>query len=288
MRAVAYQGEPGAYGEEAVFAYFGEEGIEGLCLPTFSAVCDAVVDGRAVAALLPLENSIAGTVGEAVDALMRADLAVSGELLLPVRHQLLALPGVALASITRVASHRQALAQCEGFLAGGGWQPVVAEDTAGAARQLREAGDRTTAVIASRRSAARYGLEVLASDIQDAAANLTRFVVVTPSGTASRAHDLPPPVGPLAPDAAAPVTCLIAFETRHRPGALHRALGSFAEAGVNLSRIESRPTGRAQWEYRFLVSVDGHHATEPLASALASLAQLAHDVRVLGSFPSAG
>lgn len=243
-----------------------------------------MVEGRAAAAVLPLENSIAGTVGEAVDALIRSDLAVVGELLLPVRHQLLGVPGAGLAQVRRVASHRQALAQCQDFLAGRGWQLVVADDTAGAARQLAESRDGGSAVIASERAAERYGLEVLARDIHDAPTNLTRFVVV---GRRTGSH-APRPAGPLAPPSSAAPTCLIAFETRHVAGALHEALGAFAAAGVNLSRIESRPTGRARWEYRFLVSVDGHHAREPLRSVLSALRRSAHAVRVLGSFPSAG
>jgi len=281
--SIAYQGEPGAYGEEAILGYFGEHGIEPLPLPTFTAVGTAVADRRAAAAVLPLENSIAGTVGEALDALVRAELTVVGECLLPVRHQLLGTPGTAIRAIRTVTSHVQALAQCERFVAAHGWEMVVSLDTAAAARRLAETGDRDLAVIASERAAARYGLRILASDIQGGP-NVTRFAVVARTPAA----DLPAPAGPLAPAAAGSRICLVLFETRHVPGALHDALGTFADAGVSLNRIESRPTGRRHWEYRFIASVEGDHEHEPLRGALAALRRRAHAVRVLGSFDSAG
>jgi prephenate dehydratase len=281
--AIAYQGEPGAYGEEAVLGYFGEDAVEPSPTPTFTAVCHAVADGRVAAALLPLENSIAGTVGEALDALVRAELTVVGECLLPVRHQLLGAPGTSLAEIRTVTSHVQALAQCEAYVAAHGWEMVVAMDTAAAARRLAETSDEHLAVIASERAARRYGLTILASDIQGGP-NVTRFAVV------ARGPDvkLPAAAGPLAPPPTAPRVSLILFETRHVAGALHDALGAFADAGVSLNRIESRPTGRRTWEYRFVASVDGDHENEPLKGALDALQRRAHAVRVLGSYPSAG
>lgn len=251
-------------------------------LPTFSAVVNAVASGEAAAALLPLENSLAGTVGEAVDALLRTHLPVIGEVLLPVRHQLLGLPGTALSDIQCVASHRQALAQCERYLASHGWEVVIADDTAGAARALAASGDASRAVVASAQAGERYGLSVLASEIQDDEANMTRFAVVARPDAA-----LPEACGPLAPPVDAPRSTLLVFETLHRPGALHHALGALAQAGVNLSRIESRPTGRAQWQYRFLVSVDGDAAASPLREALPELQSRTHGLAVLGSFPTA-
>lgn len=281
--AVAYQGEPGAYGEEAVLGYFGEVSVAALPLPTFSAVCAAVAAGRAAAAVLPLENSLAGAVGEALDALMRAELEVVGELLLPVRHQLVALPGVRLPEIRWVASHSQALAQCEAFLSAGDWEVIVADNTASAARRLAKQGDRHGAVIASTRAAARHGLAVLARDIQDAPDNQTRFAVAARRGD----RQLPAADGSLAARDGARTATLIAFETRDLPGALHHALGCFAEAGVNVSRIESRPAGKTRWKYRFITSVDGDARADPLRTALKALRRRAHDVRLLGSYPSA-
>ena len=153
MTTVAYQGEPGAFGEEAIIGYFGADAVEPIGMSTFSAVCDAVEFGSADAGVLPLENSLAGTVGDALDALAEGSLTVVGELLLPVRHHLLVLPGVKLDEVEWVASHWQALSQCERFLAGRGWEIVPAADTAGAARDLAARGDRHAAAVASERAA---------------------------------------------------------------------------------------------------------------------------------------
>jgi prephenate dehydratase len=281
MITVAYQGEPGAFGEEAVIGYFGEA-ITPTPMPTFSAVCAAVEDGSADAAVLPLENSLAGTVGDALDALADGSLLVVGELLLPIRHQLLVLPGVEIDDVQRVSSHWQALAQCERFLAAHGWQLVPAADTAGAARELVESGDRHGAAIASARAAERYGLVVAAADIADAAHNMTRFAVL-----AASADSAPPAAGALVPRSGERET-LITFETGHRPGELYRALGALAEAGVNVSRIESRPSGSGPWRYRFLLQVAGDAATGPLAGALVALHAHTTSMRVLGSFDAAG
>ncbi len=282
MSRVAYQGEPGAFGEEAVIGWFGE-GVEPMGVATFSAVCAAVESGTVHAGVLPLENSLAGTVGDALDALAGGTLRVVGEVMLPIRHQLLVLDGAALEDVRRVSSHWQALAQCGRFLAGHGWEVVPAADTAGAARELAASGDRTTAAIASRRAAARYGLTVAVPDIQDADHNLTRFAVLVADGAAAPAE----PAGPLAPSGTERET-LITFETGHRPGDLHRALGSLAAAGINLSRIESRPSGEGPWRYRFLIQVAGDADGEPLRGALAGLREHTSSLRILGSFTTGG
>lgn len=282
MTTVAYQGEPGAFGEEAVVGYFGD-GVTPVPLPTFSAVRAAVEKGRADAGVLPLENSLAGTVGDALDALAAGALRVVGEVLLPIRHQLLVLPGASLEAVERVSSHWQALAQCERFLAGRRWQVVPAADTAGAARELAASGERRAAAIASARAAERYGLEVAAADIQDAAHNVTRFAILA----ASEGATVPEPRGSLAPRGTARET-LVTFETGHRPGDLVRALAALADAGINLSRIESRPSGDGPWRYRFLVQVSGDEGRDPLRGALAALRQHTRSMRVLGSFDAAG
>ena len=278
MTTVAYQGEPGAFGEEAVIGWFGEA-VTPVPVPTFSAVCAAVESGATDAGVLPLENSLAGTVGDALDALANGSLRVIGEVLLPIRHQLLTLPGVAVDAVTRVSSHWQALAQCERFLAGRGWSVVPAADTAGAARELAASGDRTSAAIASRSAAERYGLEVVAADIQDSDHNMTRFAVLVPATTTAP----PEPAGRLAPTGGDRET-LITFETGHRPGDLVRALAVLADAGVNLSRIESRPSGAGPWRYRFLLQVGGDADHEPLRDALVGLEAHTRSMRVLGSF----
>jgi prephenate dehydratase len=278
---VAYQGEPGAFGEEAVVGWFGGA-VEAVGVPTFSAVCGAVESATVDAAVLPLENSLAGTVGDALDALANGTLTVVGEVMLPIRHQLLVLEGTSVDDVRRVSSHWQALAQCERFLAAHAWEIVPAADTAGAARELATSRERATAVIASRRAATRYGLTIAAADVQDADHNLTRFAVLVADGAAS-----PVAAGPLAPHGPGRET-LITFETGHRPGDLHRALGSLAAAGINLSRIESRPSGEGPWRYRFLIQVEGDAAVEPLRGALEGLREHTSSMRVLGSFATGG
>jgi prephenate dehydratase len=277
---VAFQGEPGAYGEEAILGYFGPQDAQPVGAPTFGAAARLVGSGTVAAAMLPIESSRAGTVGDAVDVLIAGSLRVRGELLLPVRHQLLALRGVQIGEIERVVSHPQALAQCAALLTEHGWQPIPGGDTASAARSLAESGDRHTAVIASVHAAARHGLEILADLGEER--NLTRFVIVT-----LPEREVPRGTGPLAPPPDAPRAAIISFETKHVPGALHDALGAFAEAGVNLSRIESRPTRNVQWEYRFLAQIEGDTDRPPASKALATLRQRAHGVEVLGNFPSA-
>ncbi|HEY6608307.1 MAG TPA: prephenate dehydratase [Candidatus Limnocylindria bacterium] len=277
MTRVAYQGEPGAFGEEAVVGWFGDA-VEPVPVATFSAVCAAVEGGSVDAGVLPLENSLAGTVGDALDALAGGTLMVVGEVLLPVRHQLLVIEGASVEDIRRVSSHWQALAQCERFLTGRAWEVVPAADTAGAARELSASGDRTMAAIASRRAAERYGLTVAVADVQDADHNLTRFAVLVREGPVA-----PEPAGPLAPQGGGRET-LITFETGHRPGDLYRALGTLAEAGINLSRIESRPSGDGPWRYRFLIQVTGDYEAEPLRTALIGLWEHTSSMRVLGSF----
>ncbi|MDQ3492756.1 MAG: prephenate dehydratase [Chloroflexota bacterium] len=279
MTTVAYQGEPGAFGEEAVIGYFGADGVTPVPMATFSAVCAAVENGSVDAGVLPLENSLAGTVGDALDALADGSLSVVGELLLPIRHQLLLLPGADLERVTRVSSHWQALAQCERFLSGRGWQIVPSADTAGAARELAFSGNPTVAAIASQRAAERYSLEIAATDIQDSTHNVTRFaVLILDAGARPEAR------GPLATSHGGERETLITFETGHQPGDLYRALGSLAEAGINLSRIESRPSGSGPWRYRFLVQVAGDAAANPLVGALADLREHTSTMRILGSF----
>lgn len=276
---VAFQGEPGAYGEEAVVRFFDRTTVVPVALPTFSAVCDAVTSGTADAAVLPLENSVAGTVGDALDALAVGSLAVIGEVLQPIDHNLLVVPGATLDEIERVTSHWQALSQCERFVSHHRWHVVPAADTAGAARQLAADGDPHVAAIASERAAVLYGLEIAARRIQDAPDNVTRFAVIARSADTALAV---PDRGPGTASAARET--LVTFETGHRPGDLVRALTVLADAGINLSRIESRPSGDGPWRYRFLIQVAGDAAVDPLRGALADMRAHTRSMRVLGSF----
>jgi prephenate dehydratase len=281
MTSVAFQGEPGAFGEEAVHGWFGADATP-IGVPTFSAVVAAVGSGDADAGVLPLENSLAGTVGDALDALANGTLRVVGEVLLPIRHQLCVVPGSSIGEIQRVTSHWQALAQCERLLSAHRWEIVPAADTAGAARELAASGDRTTAAIASRAAAERYALAIAEPDVQDADHNLTRFAVLAREGAPAPVGD-----GPLAPRGGHRET-LLTFETGHRPGDLVRALLVLADAGVNVSRIESRPSGDGPWRYRFLLQVAGDAERSPLRQALEDLRPHTRSIRVLGSFAADG
>jgi prephenate dehydratase len=284
--SVAFQGEPGAFSEEAVLAYFGEDGAEGpsaarLAVPTWRSVFEAVRDGSADAGVVAIESSLAGSIRETYDLLAEfydAGIRIVGEVSVPVRLALVALPGQTLDWIERVYSHAQALAQADEFLRTRDWQVMTTYNTAGAARMIAEKRERRAAAVASPRVAELYGLEILAADIQTGANNRTRFAVLGREGSTSASP---------APEPGSRKTTLV-FAVRNVPGSLNRCLGAFASRGVNLSRLESRPARTARWEYVFWVDVDAD-ATEPdCAAALEELGTEAEMVRVLGSYPRTG
>lgn len=267
---VAYQGEPGAYSQEAIYQHFGEL-VNTLPCHDFEEIFRAIEEGRATYGLLPVENSQAGSINQAYDLLLDHDLRVIGEVKLRVRHCLLVPPGVTAADIRRVRSHPQALAQCERYLRTRGWEPVADYDTAGAARQLAAASEPHTAAIASALAGRTYGLEVLDVGIEDSPENTTRFFVLG-------REDAPP---------AARNKTSIVFATTHTPGALYHALGEFANRGINLTKIESRPRRNRPWHYVFYVDLEGHYQDLGVGRALSSLLTRAAFVKLLGSYPAA-
>lgn len=274
---VAFQGEPGAYSDEALTAAYGD--VERLPCRTLPDVFAAVEGGAASSGIVPAENSYAGSINETYDLLLAHPLVIVGEVTHAVEHCLLARPGETLTTIERVLSHPQALAQCETFLRRRGYEAVPATDTAGAARQVAQERLPRTGAIAGRRAAALYGLTILAEAIQSASENYTRFLLV--------ARD-PAPPGPRAKTS-------IVFGTPNTPGALYRALGAFAQRNLNLAKLESRPArGRgaggedgARWEYVFYVDVEADATGEIMAAALADLRAVTTFLRVLGSYPRA-
>lgn len=279
---VAYQGEPGAFSEEAVIGFFGE-GSARTAVPTWRAVFEAVADGTAERGVIAIESSLAGTIRETYDLLAEfyeRNVRIVGEVAVPVRLALLALPGQSLDSIDRVYSHGQALAQADGFLRSREWQVMTTYNTAGAARVIAEGGERRAAAVASPRVAALYGLEILAADIQSGAENRTRFAVlaVVPGGATPATR-----IG----DPSVPHRTTLVFAVRNVPGSLHRCLRVFADRGVNLSSLESRPARRARWEYVFWVDIDGAFDEPACAAALDDLRAETDMVRVLGSYPRA-
>jgi prephenate dehydratase len=264
---IGYQGEPGAYSELAVDVLF--PGDEPLPLRSVRAVFEALTGRSIDRAVVPLENSLAGSINETYDLLANGDTHIVGEVVVAVDHALLGLPGAKLEYIRRVESHPQALAQCDEYLAELDVEVVPVYDTAGAAKRLAEHGRRDEAAVASERAADVYGLEILARHIQTNPENQTRFVAIARESE---------PIGP------ADKTSLILI-TGHKPGALYHCLAPFAERDVNLSKLESRPVGHTPWKYRFFLDVDAGTQDPSLAAALEELHAEAAMVQVLGSYP---
>jgi prephenate dehydratase len=274
-----YQGEPGAFSEEAVLGFFGED-RERVAVPTWRAVFDDVADGSADRGVIAIESSLAGTIRETYDLLAEfydRDVRIVGEVAVPVRLALLALPGETLDAIDRVYSHAQALAQADAFLRSRDWEVMTTYNTAGAARMIAERHERGAAAIASRRVAALYGLEILANDIQAGDENRTRFAVLARVADGTPAAD----------ERDVPYRTTLVFAVRNVPGSLVRCLGAFAARGVNLSSLESRPARRARWEYVFWVDIDAAVDDPACAAALDDLRAETEMVRVLGSYPRA-
>lgn len=275
---VAFQGEPGAFSEEAVERFFAEP--EAFAVPTWRGLFEAVRDGAADAAVVAIENSLAGSIRETYDLLAEFDVSIVGAVSVPIRLALVALPGETLDGIGRVYSHAQALAQADEFLRTRPWEVLTTYNTAGAARMIADRAERGAAAVASPRVAEMYGLEILAADIQAGDGNRTRFAVLA-------RNELDPlwSAEPGESTATRARMTTVVFAVRNVPGSLHRCLGAFAERGVNLSRLESRPSRATRWEYVFWVDVDADVSDPVCAAALDGLRAEAAMVRVLGSYP---
>ncbi len=271
MRRVAFQGEAGAYSEEAALRHFGF--VETVPHRTLREVFQSVAEGACEAGIVPVENSEAGSINETYDLLLEFHdrITITGETTLRIAHCLLGLPGASLTKIRRVYSHPQALAQCEAFVRNLGAEPVPAYDTAGAARLVAGRRDPEEAAIASRRAAELYGLAVLAEDIHTNPLNTTRFLSIARDPAPRRD----------------PSKTSVVFATEHRPGALYRALGAFAEENLNLTKLESRPARSAVWEYVFYVDFEGHVEDPRVQRALKRLGEQCRWAIVLGSYPAA-
>ncbi len=275
---IAYAGEPGAFAEDAVLATFGDVARVGV--GGFREVFEAVAGGRARAGVVPIENLVNGTVRETYDLLLEHEQAIVGEVVVPVRLCLAALPGVRIEDVQQVYSHIQALGQAEAFLRGRGWTTLTTYNTAGAGRLIVDRGERDAAAVLSPRAAALFGLTVLADGIESVPDNRTRFLVVAPPAAALPSADAP--AGIIATPG--PRRTTLVFAVRNEPGTLLAALRAFAERSVNLSKLESRPSRAAAWEYVFWVDLDGDAADPPVAAALDALRSVSTMVRVLGSY----
>lgn len=272
--AIAFSGEPGSFAEDAVVQAFGD--VERVGLPGFPAVFEAVT-GRAVAVgVVPIENVVAGTIRETLDLLLAHDLVIVGEVVVPVRLCLAALPGQRIDDIERVSSHVQALEQASDFLRSRPWTLVSTYNTAGAGKEIVERAERGSAAVLSPRAAALFGLEVLASDIASDRQNRTRFWIVARQDAAAPA---------LRPEPANGARTTVVFGVRNEPGTLLAALHAFADRGVNLSKLESRPSRERAWEYVFWADLDGSVDDPACRAALADLRARTTLVRVLGTYP---
>lgn len=273
---VGYPGIEGSYSHIAARQrYSGRSG--GVLLTGFETgreVLAALRRGELDIALLPIENTSAGSMNETYDLLAEGNVAITGELVSQVDHRLLGLPGARLEDIRTVLSHPQALSQCEAFLRKVPWiRPLPEYDTSAAALKVRERNDPTMAAIASETAAERFGLEVLVRDIQPASGNYTRFVEVSREAT------------PLPPDVPCKTSLMVVLE--HRPGTLGQVLTALSQRGVNLLKLESRPIPGEPWRYRFYLDLEGHAASAALVAALEDLQPLTSSMRVLGTYPSA-
>lgn len=269
MTIVAFQGEAGAYSEEAARQYFGDQ-IDTLPSHAFEHIFAAIEEGRANFGMLPIENSTAGSINKSYDLLLEHDLRVHGEVLLRVRHCLLTIPGNA-GKITHVRSHPQALAQCEGYLNRHGYTAVTWQDTAGSAKDLAAAPEEGVGVIASKLAAKIYNLEIVQEGIEDLQNNYTRMFIIGPGE---------------APRGERSKTSLV-FAVPNTPGSLYGALEEFARRKINLTKIESRPRRGRPWQYVFYVDFDGHWQDKDAGEALVYLLNRAAFVKLLGSYPAA-
>jgi prephenate dehydratase len=265
---LAFQGEPGAYSEAAALLYGGPDVVTLPCR-TFDEVFEGVVQGRATHGIVPLENSIGGTIHRNYDLLLdHEQLSITGEVQLDVVHCLQALPGTTLADVKTVYSHPQALAQCEKYLRGLGVTVEAVYDTAGGAKLIAEQRLKDAAALASRRAATVFGLQVLQEAVQDYEFNITRFAIIG---------------GDTRPDAN---KTTIVFALPSTPGALFKALSVFALRDINLSKLESRPFRGRPWEYLFYVEVDAKRDDATCARAITHLGEFATWLRVLGTYKS--
>lgn len=264
---VAFQGEPGAYSEEAGYGYFDHPDM--VPQESFEDVFIAVSNGKCDSGLVPIENSLAGSIHQNYDLLLRNKLYIVGEYYLRVRHNLIGFADTDMKTIKRVISHPQALGQCAGYIRELGIKSDPVYDTAGSVKMLKASGEKTTVAIASKRAAKLYGMQILQESIEDDPENYTRFLEIAKQ--------------PVMPETEAKTS--IVFTLKNQPGALFKALSVFALRDINLTKIESRPLAGKPWEYLFYVDFIGAKEKEPGNKALDHLNEYALMLRILGSYP---
>jgi chorismate mutase / prephenate dehydratase len=280
--SVAIQGELGAYSQQAVYSFFGREVAKQILpLPTLQRVFSALGGSASQSpdfAVVPIENSLAGSVGETIDLLISKNVRVVGETSVPVAHCLIIHKDTTLDKITKVMSHPQALAQCREYLdkMGRHWEQVSVYDTAGSVKMIKEQNLMDTAGIASALACEIYGMKLAARDIEDDPSNRTRFVVVENAEKVE--SNLP--TEPTGDDKTSAI-----FATKHDPGCLVRALSALSSRAINLDRIESRPIKGKPWEYYFWIDFSGHVKDERCRKAIDDLRYQSEELKILGSYP---
>ena len=268
--AVAFQGEPGAYTEEAAIRFFGKS-TRGVPYETLDEVFEAVEVGEVPFALVPVENSLEGSITRAYDLLLDSSLMVCGETELRISHCLIAVEGASLETIKFVYSHPQALGQSRNFLSHLNAELIPASDTAGSVRMIKEEKRLDYAAVASAKAAELYGMKIIAREIEDNPHNFTRFFVLSREDSPPTGND----------------KTSIVFSLRSKPGALYDCLREFATRKINLTKLESRPTRHQPWEYNFYMDFSGHREEKAVGEALKALEEHAVFVKILGSYPRA-
>jgi chorismate mutase/prephenate dehydratase len=267
---VAFQGEIGAYSEEAAFHFFGAS-IEVKPCERLVDVIRVVEQGEIQFGVVPIENSLEGSISRVYDLLLDSSLRVCGEIELRVAHCLIASPEASLDTIKKVYSHPQALAQCRDFLKHLDCEIIPTYDTAGSVKMIKEKGITDGGAVASTRAAEIYGMKIIAREIEDNPNNFTRFFILAKQDS--------PPTGD--------DKTSIVFSVKHKPGALYEFIKELAARRINLTKIESRPTRQKPWEYNFYLDFEGHREDKAPQEALENLRNSSIFVKVLGSYPKA-
>ncbi|MEN5296794.1 prephenate dehydratase [Brucella sp. TWI559] len=271
---ISFQGEAGANSDTACRNMFPD--MEPLPCPTFEDAFNAVESGAADLAMIPIENTLAGRVADIHYLLPLADMHIVGEYFLPIHFQLMVLPGVRREEIKTVHSHIHALGQCRKVIRQNGWKPVIAGDTAGAARLVADLQDRSMAALAPRLASELYGLDILEENVEDSEDNVTRFVVL------SKNKQWEP-----RPEKDERIVTTFVFRVRNVPAALYKALGGFATNGINMTKLESYQIGGRFIATQFYADVEGHPEDRNLQLALEELRFFTKEVRILGVYKGA-
>ena len=265
---IAFQGESGAYSEEAAYNYFSST-VQVKPCETLDEVFRVVENGEVQAGIIPIENSLEGNVGQSYDLLLDSALHVAGETELRVVHCLIAHPGVTQETLKKVYSHPQALGQCRAFLKHLHCELIPTYDTAGSVKMIKEQGITDGAAIASARAAEIYGMQILAREIEDNQDNFTRFFIISKQEAPPSGND----------------KTSIVFSVKHKPGALFEFLKVMTSGNLNMTKIESRPTRRKPWDYNMYLDFEGHREDESVKKTLRDMEDNALFLKVLGSYP---